>query len=133
MSEETDEGAIATVRYFINAVNLAYQTNDETLFANLQTNDCASCKKLIAQIRDVQDSGGAYEHYELSLGVVRKTGYLENDEQTFGVSVDVTEEPYNVKGSDGELRTAIADEATTRTIFLLTFEQGKWLIKDFVA
>jgi len=132
MSEETDEGAIATVKYFINAVNLAYQTNDETLFANLQTNDCASCNSIGDTIRSARESKENFEHYSLDLGELYKVGPMDQ-KGWFGVEFEVIERAYGLYDSAEFKSQKKAESKSTDTVFVLTFQSGTWLVRAFSA
>lgn len=131
MSEETEEGAIATVRYFIEAVNMAYATNDPSYFENLATDDCGSCGDIAETIRTAREQKQAFEDYELVLGEIEKSGPM--DEGWFAVKADVTQDRLLVRNSDGSVSSREPAPTRTSTVFVLDFTDGQWLLKGFVV
>lgn len=131
MSEETEEGAIATVRYFIDAVNMAYATNDPSYFEDLATDDCGPCNAIASDIQDAVAAKQTYKDYNLSLGKIGTTG--ESDEGWFGVEIEVIEAAYKLEGTDGTAEQQSSSPKTFSTVFVLDFTGGTWLVRGFVV
>lgn len=129
MSQETEEGAIATVRYFIDAVNLAYETNDPSYFEDLQTKDCGPCNSIAVDLVDAAAANQHHQGYNLSLGKISKTGKAESG--WYGVRIDVIEGPYEVFESDGSISDSKEKAETYTTTFALEFEEGQWRVKAY--
>ncbi|WP_326550009.1 DUF6318 family protein [Timonella senegalensis] len=128
MSEETEEGAIATVRYFIDAVNMAYATNDPNYFEDLATDDCKLCGSISAAIKDASLLKQQFENYELSIGELSAPKTL--DEGWTAFKVDVTQGNILLRNPDGSEEVISESQTVTPTIFVLDFIEGSWRVLE---
>lgn len=131
MSEETEEGAIATVRYFIDAVNMAYATNDPSYFEDLATDDCKLCTNIAGDIREAGNLGQVFEEYTLELGKITKAGEMK--EGWFGVEAEVKQPKLQARNPDGSVEEISSAATVTSTVFVLDFIDGRWLLKAAVS
>ena len=58
VSEETSEGAVASVYYFLDLYRYAFMTGDTTEFANMSDDRCKFCQSTIDDANDIHSKGG---------------------------------------------------------------------------
>jgi len=117
MSEETDEGAIATVRYFINAANLAFAQRDSKLLTQLHTPDCGFCRGFK---ENIDERSGVADSIEFKLGEIIQVGRL--DSGYLAVEAEVTELQTNASGEE--------DRSVNDSVFALEFIDDSWKIRE---
>ncbi len=131
MSEETEEGAIATVRYFIDAVNMAYATNDPSYFEDLATDDCGSCDSIASDLNTAASKSQIFINYNLTLGKIEKAGAV--DAKMFGVAAKVHQGAIALHEADGTVVEQVDGESNVLTKFALVFVNESWAVREFVA
>ncbi|WP_416370919.1 DUF6318 family protein [Timonella senegalensis] len=128
MSEETEEGAIATVRYFIDALNFAYATTDTKHVRTLFDQSCEFCKPLVENIDDAKSEGNKFENYELQIDEILKSGSM--DSELFAVAANVSQQPITVLTAAGEVVRTSDPVTGHRSMFALQYRDGSWMVRE---
>ena len=71
-AQETDAGAEAFVRFFVEAFNYAQATGDTSMLAQSSDEECAACQAYVSSIDEVFANGGSVDGGELTIGPLRK-------------------------------------------------------------
>lgn len=130
MSEETEEGAIATVRYFIDALNSSFEYVDPSRIAGLFDENCESCQALSNGVQEAADNSWTYDGYQLSLGEIIRAG--EMDGKYFAVKSEVLQGTVTVFDSSGKVVRKTEQEPKSESVFVLEYREGTWVVMEVV-
>jgi hypothetical protein len=131
MSEETAEGAIAAVRYFIDAYNLAFANLDASYFSDLGTPDCGACSNFKESIDSAIENEQTLEEHSVELTQIEKSGEMK--EGWFAVKGTVKQGRAIVRNSDGSIESQNETDTESTSIFVLDFVDGHWLLKGITT
>jgi len=70
--QQTDGGAEAFVRFYVDVFNFSQSTGDTTTLAEISDKACAACQAYVSSIDDVFANGGSVDGGELTIGELRK-------------------------------------------------------------
>lgn len=130
MSQETEEGAIATVRYFIDALNSAFEHVDPTRVDGLYDENCESCLAITSGIEESADQSWTYSGYELSLGKILRSG--EMDDKYYAVKSEVLQGTVTVVDKAGKVVRQTEQEPMSESVFVLEYRTGTWIVMEVV-
>lgn len=65
--DDTDSGAIAFVKYYVDVLNYTAVTGDTDQLSNLSASDCEGCQEYIELYKSVYNDGGYFKGGEWSL------------------------------------------------------------------
>ena len=77
VSEETSEGAVASVYYFLDLYRYAFMTGDTTELAAMSENGCVFCNSVIDQATELHKEGGWANRWEQDITNIRYYEKLE--------------------------------------------------------
>ena len=77
MNEETAEGAVASVYYFLDLYRYAFMTGDTTELAAMSENGCVFCNSVIDQATELHKEGGWANRWEQDITNIRYYEKLE--------------------------------------------------------
>ena len=77
VSEETSEGAVASVYYFLDLYRYAFMTGNTTELAAMSENGCVFCNSVIDQATELHKEGGWANRWEQDITNIRYYEKLE--------------------------------------------------------
>ena len=77
VSEETSEGAVASVYYFLDLYRYAFMTGDTTELAAMSEDGCVFCNSVIDQATELHKEGGWANRWEQDITNIRYHEKLE--------------------------------------------------------
>ena len=77
VSEETSEGAVASVYYFLDLYRYAFMTGDTTELAAMSEDGCVFCNSVIDQATELHKEGGWANRWEQDITNIRYYEKLE--------------------------------------------------------
>ena len=130
--EETEEGALATLRYWFDAINYLQLTGDYGPVDEVSAPDCEMCNDTIAQYFDL---------YEVENGWYVARGARTQDELVSGVTDDghasvlftLVEGGYEAHGAEGQILGAAEEGSFGAEAFVYFDDNQWWLSKLQVA
>lgn len=123
--QKTTAGAKAFVSYFAEVVNYAYGELEAPVLRDVSAADCAVCKLLIRDVRDLVKNGGSQTGGQWSVHSVAPVGHFETSHLLVA----------EIRVAKGQIQDS--SEATPQPIpaatvvdqFKLVWH-GKWLVQD---
>lgn len=127
--EYTAEGVEAFIRYAIDVINYAYQTNDVTYLEQIMTPECQTCANTVARLTAISAAGGRVEGGQLTPTAISIVGPAEGVQTSAGVDLTVTAS----RTVDGEGRVRNSEDDRDRYyIFNLAREGEAWKLEEIL-
>ena len=129
MDENTEQGAISALRYYVAVSVWANQTGDDSKFSSLEADSCNSCENFYADIEKMREFNQYWE--EVS---IEELSYWKSESDEFGH--EVTYQYVLPPHSRPDLETGEpVDVPAIEYIVVagMTWDGGKWLVSDLAA
>ena len=129
MNEESPEGAVASVGYFLDLYRYAYMTGNTTELAAMSDDQCIFCKSAIDNSTKLHAEGGWKDKWEQKFSDV---GFHEKVEGNNYNRVDVTASHGQIVKHPGGSAPAVTDNETKeKTLtFAMCYVNGRWMVRE---
>ena len=123
ITQNTDDGAVATAKYAIELYNYAFATGNVTEYKSLCVSEKRSCVKTVASVQRLHNKGG----WVSSINVVFTEGYVRKDAKDIVVQLRYYQ-PEAIEYSGTGERKLIA---ATKCVALLTlkYDDAEWKVE----
>lgn len=123
ITQNTDEGAVATAKYAIELYNYTYATGNVTEYKSLCVSEKRSCVKTVASVQRLHNKGG----WVSPINVVFTEGYVRKDAKDIVVQLRYYQ-PEAIEYSGTGERKLIA---ATKCVALLTlkYDDAEWKVE----
>ena len=129
MNEESPEGAVASVGYFLDLYRYAYMTGNTTEFAAMSDGQCIFCKSAIDNSTKLHAEGGWKDKWEQKFSDVSFHEKVEGNKYN---RVDVTASHGQIVKHPGGSAPAVTDNETKeKTLtFAMCYVNGRWMVRE---
>ena len=129
MNEESAEGAVASVGYFLDLYRYAYMTGNTTEFAAMSDGQCIFCKSAIDNSTKLHAEGGWKDKWEQKFSDVSFHEKVEGNNYN---RVDVTASHGQIVKHPGGSAPAVTDNETKeKTLtFAMCYLNGRWMVRE---
>lgn len=128
---ESKEGLVAFARYWYEAANYGYQTGDVEPLKEISGPDCFACAPFYKTV----ESG--YQKGWISGGIIEvwdsTSTFAETESGRRQVLTQFIQEPLEVYGTDGYIKTIDGNELPSVQMIEAVFSDGKWTALDVVT
>ena len=129
MNEESPEGAVASVGYFLDLYRYAYMTGNTTELAAMSDGQCIFCKSAIDNSTKLHAEGGWKDKWEQKFSDVSFHEKVEGNKYN---RVDVTASHGQIVKHPGGSAPAVTDNETKeKTLtFAMCYVNGRWMVRE---
>ena len=129
MNEESAEGAVASVGYFLDLYRYAYMTGNTTELAAMSDGQCIFCKSAIDNSTKLHAEGGWKDKWEQKFSDVNFHEKVEGNNYN---RVDVTASHGQIVRHPGGSAPAVTDNETKeKTLtFAICYVNGRWMVRE---
>ena len=129
MNEESAEGAVASVGYFLDLYRYAYMTGNTTELAAMSDDQCIFCKSAIDNSTKLHAEGGWKDKWEQKFSDVNFHEKVEGNNYN---RVDVTASHGQIVRHPGGSAPAVTDNETKeKTLtFAICYVNGRWMVRE---
>ena len=129
MNEESPEGAVASVGYFLDLYRYAYMTGNTTELAAMSDGQCIFCKSAIDNSTKLHAEGGWKDKWEQKFSDVSFHEKVEGNNYN---RVDVTASHGQIVKHPGGSAPAVTDNETKeKTLtFAMCYVNGRWMVRE---
>ncbi|WP_167149413.1 DUF6318 family protein [Actinomyces sp. ZJ308] len=127
MNEETSEGAVASVYYFLDLYRYAFMTGDTTELAAMSENQCQFCQSAIDRTTKLHTTGGWIDKWEQS--IVDATYYEKLDGYNYNrIKITINYGQMTSHPGDGTpSKTSDTDDGRVLN-FGIRYVNGRWSV-----
>ena len=129
LNEESAEGAVASVGYFLDLYRYAYMTGNTTELAAMSDGQCIFCKSAIDNSTKLHAEGGWKDKWEQKFSDVNFHEKVEGNNYN---RVDVTASHGQIVRHPGGSAPAVTDNETKeKTLtFAMCYVNGRWMVRE---
>ena len=129
MNEESAEGAVASVGYFLDLYRYAYMTGNTTELAAMSDGQCIFCKSAIDNSTKLHAEGGWKDKWEQKFSDVNFHEKVEGNNYN---RVDITASHGQIVRHPGGSAPAVTDNETKeKTLtFAMCYVNGRWMVRE---
>lgn len=120
-SEDSDEGAAAFVKYYVDVFNYAAATGDVAELSRLSSPDCAGCQSYITLYKQTYASGGYFRGGDWKIGDLE----LQFDETETFATTDVTVSATTYREMRSKPESTGSSETTEITFGVVSTSSGR--------
>ena len=129
LNEESAEGAVASVGYFLDLYRYAYMTGNTTELAAMSDGQCIFCKSAIDNSTKLHAEGGWKDKWEQKFSDVNFHEKVEGNNYN---RVDITASHGQIVRHPGGSAPAVTDNETKeKTLtFAMCYVNGRWMVRE---
>ena len=128
--QQTPEGAVAFVKFYVDQINLAWTTPDSTLLPRLTTTACNSCASFQSDAEEYASQARKLSAAPLSTdNVSARDGGLAGAQLVAANVVEVAVPIIDVAGNQVDT----GKQSSGSYVFALVWEEGQWRVNGVVA
>ena len=129
VSEETSEGAAASVGYFLDLYRYAFMTGNTTELAAMSEDGCVFCNSVVDRVNQLHKDGGWAQKWDQTVTNVRYYDKLEGyDYSRIEATVDYGEMT-SYSGGTWKATTVPPTEGQ-KIRFAIRYTNGRWMIRE---